>query len=214
MYAALSRGKPGASWSEEEFFATGVEAVREVLERARRVSPELGGRLAVEIGCGPGRNVYALAGHFASAVGYDVSPTMVRLCEENPRRPENTVFRVAGAPELAGIEDGSVDLVMTVIVMQHIAAWELIASYIRETGRALAAGGVAALHFDTRPKSLARSLYMALPDALLPYPHCRAMRRHPRPAAQIAAAIRDAGLEIASEHGPGTAMHWFICRRA
>ena len=210
-FYVLSQGKPGETIPEHEFYRTGRELVEGVLDRD--TVPQRRG-LAVEIGCGVGRNLFALAGLFERAVGFDISPRMVELTNTHPVRPAGAEARVAKRPALDGIADRSADLVLSVIVFQHIPDWAVIENYIRETARVLAPGGLAALHFDTRHVRALRTAYMALPDRMLPSVHRRGMRRHPRDPGRVAAAIERAGLRINEQTGPGTAHHWFYCGRA
>lgn len=207
QFYVLSQGSPGDTISEDDFYQTGRRLVDRVLSDA----PPAATDLAVEIGCGVGRNLFPMAERFGRAVGFDVSPEMARLTNEHERRPGNAEARAIAEPRLAGIEDGAVDLVLCVIVFQHIPDWGVIEAYLHEAGRVLREGGVAALHFDTRRPSLARRAYMALPDALLPKIHRRGMRRHPRAAALVRDAIGAAGLTIGRERGQGTDGHWFYC---
>jgi len=207
-FFVLSRGKPGDTIPESEFYHTGRTIVDGILDTAHAPARR---RLAVEIGCGVGRNLFALADRFERAVGFDISPRMVELTNTHPARPAGAEARKADRPALDGIDDRSADLVLSVIVFQHIAEWNIIEAYIRESARVLAPGGLAALHFDTRPKRPLRSAYMMLPDRLLPAVHRRGMRRHPRDPARLAAAINSAGLRVLEQTDPGTTEHWCYC---
>ena len=206
MYYILARGRPGDSWTEDDFYASGAETVRRALALAR---PE-GHGTAVEIGCGLGRNLFALAGQFGRAVGFDISDEMVAGAMAAERRPENAIARRTNGSTLPEIEGASVDFLLSAIVLQHIPRWEDVAGYLGEIGRVLGPDGRAAVQFDSRPVTIARRAYMALPDAVLPSVHRRGMRRHPRPAALIRETIRASGLTIQRETGAGSASHWFV----
>lgn len=96
-----------ANWSQRR-------AVSALLARVG----ELGGKSALDVGCGTGRWTELLAARGADAVGVDRSETM--LAEARRRRP-GLDFRRMGATELA-FPDDSFDLATVVTVVQHLQA--------------------------------------------------------------------------------------------
>lgn len=207
-FFVLSHGRPGDTLPETEFYRTGRDLVDRLLDGPHAPDRRA---LAIEIGCGVGRNLFALADRFDRAVGFDLSPRMVELANTHALRPANAEARAIDRPALGGVDDRAADLVLSVIVFQHIPDWDIVRAYLRETARILAPGGLAALHFDTRPQRLIRRAYMALPDRLLPRVHRRGMRRHPRDASRVRSAIEHAGLRVLDQTGQGTAGHWLRC---
>lgn len=208
-YFIAPRGRPGDSWTDDAFYASGEALVESLVAFA---DPP-GRDLAVEIGCGVGRNLFSLGKHFSRAIGFDISEEMVRRAQSSPLRPENVHVELTGGRKLTGLESDAVDLVLSVIVFQHIAEYGAIEHYLQEVGRVLRPRGRGVLHFDTRPPSLARRAYMSLPDALVAKRHRRGMRRHPRPAELVRASIGAAGLGIVQETGPDSPFHFFLVER-
>jgi SAM-dependent methyltransferase len=190
--------------SIEQFVASGEPLVAAALEWA---APLPGHARALEIGCGVGRYTSALARRFERVDGVDVSATMIALATQLGT-PANARLRVGSGRDLAGLPDAAFDLAFSHLVFQHIADRSAIASYLRELARTLRPGGVAALQFDTRPRSAAATALHALPDPLLPRLRRRGARRHRIPPARLRAWVAEAGLTLAAERGPGTAEHW------
>ncbi|MEM9560858.1 MAG: class I SAM-dependent methyltransferase [Planctomycetota bacterium] len=207
QFFILSDGRPGDTLGDDAFYQSGHDFVRDLLGRL----PEHPRRKALEIGCGLGRNVFALAGRYEQVIGLDISDAMVDGLNASDRRPANAEGRLTGPDaRFPGIDDRSVDLVLSVICLQHIASWGVIERTIDEIGRVVSPNGVAAVQLDTRPIRLARELYMKLPDALLPAVHRRGMRRVSREIGLVRSAFEAAGLRIAEQRGEATSEHWFV----
>jgi SAM-dependent methyltransferase len=194
----------GAEMTIEQFAASGEPLVASALDWA---APLPGHARAVEIGCGVGRFTVALARRFALVDAVDVSETMIALARQIGM-PDNVRLHVGSGRDLSGLPDGAYDVAFSHLVFQHIADREAIASYLRELARVLAPGGVAALQFDTRPRSFVAAAVRALPDPLLPRLRRRGARRHRVPATLLRAWVADAGLLVTAERGADSAEHW------
>jgi ubiquinone/menaquinone biosynthesis C-methylase UbiE len=193
---------------------TFLEGGRSVVDQAVEwVGPLPAPARALEIGCGIGRDTVHLARHFAQVDGVDVSATMVRSAKERGV-PSNVRLHVGSGRDLGGFDDRSFDFVFSHLVFQHIADEAIVASYVREIARVLAAGGVAVTQFDTRPVSRLVELVQRLPDPVLPRSRRRGIRRHRRSAAHLRDLGRDAGLTLEAERDQDTAEHWFRWRLA
>ncbi len=208
----VSEGQAGETLDEDAFYESGRGFVRWILS-VLPPTADVGRGRALDIGCGLGRNTFALAEHFGEAVGLDIADDMVGAANASARRPANARAALIGPDARFPVDDRSVDFALSVICFQHIPSWGVIERALAETGRLLVPGGVAALHFDTRPASPARTLYMALPDAVLPAVHRRGMRRVPRAAGRVRAALERIGLTVLGERDPDSAAHWFFVRR-
>jgi trans-aconitate methyltransferase len=121
-------------WDHDEFMATGVETVEQIVSHGptRR-------ERALDFGCGVGRLTYALAPHFLECVGVDISAEMVRQAERDA--PENCRFTTASLSEL---EPGSFDLVISLLVLQHIPSATERARCLTQLARLVAPGGLLA----------------------------------------------------------------------
>ena len=129
-----------------------------------------------------------------------------------------------------GIVDGSVDLVFSYIVLQHIPDPKISLGYIREFGRVLRPGGSAYFQVNTLPSRLRGRLRLrsrlgrlagrgappVTPPAEAPvrppagpsgldHPAWIGSRLSP---AQVRRACADGGLEIVSRQGEGTQYLW------
>ena len=141
FWAVLTESeKKGRRWTIEEFFSTGLAEADADVARARAREPRLGGRSALDFGCGAGRLTQGLAGHFGRVTGVDISGRMVALAREHNRNTRVSFVHNTRS-HLRVFPDASFDFVYSRITLQHIAP--LYAKrYLREFVRVLAPGGV------------------------------------------------------------------------
>ena len=143
LWAILSYAQTrGGRWDAAAFFATGAAEIG-VLEAqcAALGVPQTRG-VALDFGCGVGRLSRALATHYAEVVGVDIAASMLAHARQfNADRP-NLRFIENAHGDLRFLPDASVDLIYSVIVLQHMPA-ELQRVYIAEFMRGLAPGGLA-----------------------------------------------------------------------
>ncbi len=103
---------------------------------------------ALDFGCGMGRLTNGFSGYFGEVVGVDISREMLRLATEH-RTGQNVRFIHNATDHLRVFDDGSFDLVLSLIVLQHIPP-SVSLSYIREFIRILKPGGVAVFQLPVR----------------------------------------------------------------
>lgn len=129
-------------WNRTEFFDTGRAQIERFLEQARGLGlpNEMGS--ALDFGCGVGRLTQALARHFHSATGVDISPTMIDTARSLADGLENCHFAVSMDDSLSIFDDEQFDLVYSHLVLQHLASVGLIARYIVAFVRVLRPGGL------------------------------------------------------------------------
>jgi SAM-dependent methyltransferase len=197
----------------DQFMATGRVVVDEALLSAP-VRPAQHGR-AVEIGPGLGRICAALAEHFDSVVGIDVSAEMVERARALV--PDDRVELLVGdGVGLRPIPDASVDFVTSFTVMQHLTSRKLVLGYLREGARVLRPGGVLAIQWNNLPHPLRwrlqrdvwrvrRALRLGLRDEHRAEPEFVGSRV---PWGPVEQTLRDAGLEIAGRKGEDTLFSW------
>lgn len=163
MWAILTDpARKGRRWTAAEFFATGIAEIDALMEEARGFGLPAHRRRALDFGCGLGRLTQALADHCDEALGLDVAPSMVAQARQFNRHGTRVHYRVQDAPPLHAIASGSIDIVYTGRVLQHIApAYSRV--YIQELARVLAPGGF--LSFDVPSRWLDAP---ALPAGALP----------------------------------------------
>lgn len=146
--------KRGNRWDEASFFAGGAAEIDVIMGELRRLVPSIRTRTALDFGCGAGRLTQGLAVHFESVVGVDIARSMVDLAQQWNRHPDRCRYVVNTAGDLRAFEDGSVDLVLSLITLQHMAPRYAVA-YIAEFVRVTAPGGL---------------VYFQLPTGLVPPP--------------------------------------------
>jgi 2-polyprenyl-3-methyl-5-hydroxy-6-metoxy-1,4-benzoquinol methylase len=133
----------------ERFFDTGRQHVAELAAKlAADTGSSLGGRRALDYGCGVGRVTLPLAEHCEWVYGVDVSPSMLREADRNARSMGVSNVEWVRAERLAELS-GRYDLVQSVLVFQHIPVREgerIFATLLR----GLSPGGVGAIHVTLR----------------------------------------------------------------
>lgn len=149
-------------WDEEEFFTTGQKAVDEVMSLLERHGhrPRQHER-ALDFGCGAGRLTRALGSHFDHVDGVDIAASMIELARKKNPSPDRVDFHLNETADLRLFEDATFDLLLSVIVLQHIPN-EFKTAYLAEFVRVLRPGGVAVFtvpsHADWSPIGIARRL--------------------------------------------------------
>lgn len=178
MWAILSDPeKRHGRWDADEFFATGRREIDAVLETGSRWSLPKRRDHALDFGCGVGRLTRALAAHFGSATGVDISEVMVsRARALNADRPACS-FEVLDDGSLTRFPDQSFDCVYSRIVLQHITDRAATEAYVREFVRLLTGGGLLVFQLpaslplrrrlQVRPRLYARLRSMRVPESLL-----------------------------------------------
>ncbi len=131
---------PGKTWDAEEFFETGERDVAELMAYLGTKGLPLRHVRALDFGCGVGRLTQALANSFAGVDGVDVSARMIELARARDRSGGRCRFSVNPRPDLRLFADGAFDLVVSLLVLQHIPP-PFSEAYVAEFGRVAAPGG-------------------------------------------------------------------------
>lgn len=95
---------------------------------------------ALDLGCGVGRIIAALAPEFAEVHGVDVSDDMLKMAAERNRAHANVRLQRIGGRDLKLFPDAHFDLMWSYSVLYHIPR-ELMYGYLRELGRVIKPGG-------------------------------------------------------------------------
>ncbi len=115
-------GKQGGKWKEKDFFLTGETEINRLFDylKSRQISPP-DNALVLDFGCGVGRLLRALYPHFHSLCGVDVSRTMIEKAKAlNRTYLDKISFQTVQNSPGSLFEPGSVSLVISLIVFQHI----------------------------------------------------------------------------------------------
>jgi SAM-dependent methyltransferase len=140
--------KHGA-WDRSAFFASGEEEIERILTTARVLGRPLQWDAALDFGCGLGRLTRALSSRFATAYGVDVSGELIEQANELNQDVENCRFRRLEGEGLALFESESIDLVCSLLVLQHQGDRSTVEAYIAEFVRVLRPGGLIAFQMPT-----------------------------------------------------------------
>jgi len=146
MWVVLTDPARKDRWTEAEFFFTGRVQVDEMMNRLRTagISPMAGH--ALDFGCGVGRLTQALAAHFESVDGVDISASMIRCAEKFNRFPERVKYHLNVRSDLAAFPPASCDFICSVISLQHTPR-RFQVRYLADFLRLLKPGGAA--YFQT-----------------------------------------------------------------
>ncbi len=140
LWAILALPGKEHGWDPAEFFRTGerdvAELMRYVDERGARPRP---GR-ALDFGCGVGRLTRAIAPLFERVDGVDVCPTPTERAR-GFTTDQRVQYHVGASPDLGAFPDASFDLVLSILVLQHIPA-PFNESYLAEFTRVAAPTGI------------------------------------------------------------------------
>jgi ubiquinone/menaquinone biosynthesis C-methylase UbiE len=202
----------------DAFWATGETIVKRALQDGPVAVPV--GGTAVELGCGLGRNLRALAARYDRAIGLDISQEMLDRARDH-LEPGIELVRCDGT-SLRPLPDEAADFVLSIIVLQHIPDVAVIAGYVRDIARVLRPGGYAVLQWNgSRGTSLgwaARRWALIIRRRLVrpaePYGREVAEFLGSRiPLARMRTVMEHAGLEVCGTAGDGTLDSWVWARK-
>jgi ubiquinone/menaquinone biosynthesis C-methylase UbiE len=128
-------------WEAAEFFATGKQQIRRVLETIHDLDVVLNRGTALDFGCGIGRLTQALAEEFNSVYGVDISSIMIERAGQFNRFGERCRYILNPRENLQIFKDEFFDFIFTYIVLQHMPP-DLMLGYLREFIRTLKTGGI------------------------------------------------------------------------
>jgi ubiquinone/menaquinone biosynthesis C-methylase UbiE len=101
------------------------------------------GLVALEYGCGPGRNLVKFSNRFARIDGVDISDVNINKAKINLEHNgiSGSNLYVTSGDNLSMIEDNTYDVVFAVICFQHICSHEIRFSILKDIYRVLKPGG-------------------------------------------------------------------------
>ncbi len=150
--------------------------------------PDVPRARALDFGCGVGRVTRELARHFKSVVGVDVAPSMIRKARELSADVE---YVLNERDDLSFVPSGSVDLVYSVIVLQHIGR-PYVDRYLAEFVRVLSPKGLAIFQMPNAATAAARldEVYKSVRYGP------RRMQMHVMPVDEVRATIGRTGGQV------------------
>lgn len=183
--------------TEDDFRASGVKDLDTLVLDGIELPPTA---RALEIGCGMGRLLVPLASRIAHVGGVDISDVMIKKARKFCGGHRNITARTTTG-DLAGFEDGSLDLVFSFIVFQHIPDRTAIRRYVEEAARVLEPGGVFRFQVDGRR-------WRWVDRAAGTYDG------HKFTPADARALLDGTGLQVVDEWGADTHYHWLTTVKA
>lgn len=107
-------------------------------------------KTALEIGHGGGRILAAASGHFKNVIGVDIHEHNQKVEDELKKRGVSNFHLIKTNGNEIPLEDASVDLVYSFIVLQHVERIEIFEKYLKEAYRVLKPGGIAVIYFGRK----------------------------------------------------------------
>jgi SAM-dependent methyltransferase len=127
--------------SDADFFASAPDTVCTLENELVRLPPSAH-RRALEIGCGPGRLMGAMAPHFGEIHGVDISEEMAALARQRLKAFPHAHVHVTPDSSLSMFPEGHFDFIYSYTVFQHIPSRDVVLGYLREAQRVLKPGGI------------------------------------------------------------------------
>jgi SAM-dependent methyltransferase len=148
MWAILADpSKIGNQWSQEEFFESGRQDIRAILERLKSVGLPVSFGRALDFGCGIGRLTQALAEKFELVDGVDISDSMISHAIKLNQFPDRASYHLNKRGDLSLFASNQYDFIFTLICLQHMPR-SLQRAYISEFIHLLKPGS-GVLYFQT-----------------------------------------------------------------
>jgi SAM-dependent methyltransferase len=207
----------GGRWDVGEFMASGRAEIGLAMDRLAELGLGAAREAALDFGCGVGRLTAALAGHFGSVTGVDISePMLARARDLLADQPGCRLVR-NDRPDLSCFADASFDLVYSSLVLQHMPG-DLAAGYLREFVRVTRPGGAVLLVVPAGHRRTPRGLvYSLAPQPVIGFLQRRlfgypaAMQMHTLPARRVRPIVEAAGGRLlASDARSGVGDHWHM----
>jgi SAM-dependent methyltransferase len=152
-------------WELDDFYARGPALVAAIVDPTlHHLGVDPTGLRVLEIGCGMGRLFAGLSRRFGEVWGIDISATMI---DEGRRRcGVEATWLVGDGASLTGVDDGSVDHVLSYEVFQHIPDRSVIEAYLGEIRRVLRPAGTFQVQMRSGSDSARQQIVRRLPRTL------------------------------------------------
>jgi SAM-dependent methyltransferase len=173
-----------------------------------RLGADPRGGTCIEVGCGPGRMTKHLAKRFDRVLALDVSPAMLAQARANAP-DDNVVVQEISGERLDGVADGSADVLLCYLVLQHLPRRGLVLRYFSEFARVLNPSGQAFVQLPILDEGALPRVWRALRASLVPLTAFRgptssaAFRGNRLTRHELEHGLENAGLRIVSrDTGP------------
>ena len=157
-------------WEMDNFYAGGEAIVAKAIDPVLvKFGVDPADKSLLEIGPGMGRLFPALTHRFRSVVGVEISPTMIELGQKNCPARDSARWILGDGSSLTGIDDASIDYVISFEVFQHIPVFAPIKAYMTEARRVLRPGGTLQVQLRKGSDSRAQAAFRHLPHNIQPF---------------------------------------------
>jgi len=112
--------KKGNKWDVDDFFKSGVEEIKGVMEYLEHLHLDVSRERALDFGCGVGRLTQALADYFKAVAGVDIAPSMIDHAIRFNRFGERCKYVVNQTDDLSIFKDETFSFIYSNIVLQHM----------------------------------------------------------------------------------------------
>jgi SAM-dependent methyltransferase len=126
------------SLGSSELLRAATEEIVTLLRAEQLLTPSCA---VLDLGCGSGRVLAALAPTVGMAVGIDISWRMLEAARDHCAGQTNVHLVRTSGRDLAAFAEGSFDLVLAVDAFPYLVQAELAVQHVRECGRVLKPGG-------------------------------------------------------------------------
>jgi SAM-dependent methyltransferase len=133
--------KRGNRWSIDEFLQTGRDEIAALMAYLDARGVVVARGRALDFGCGAGRLTHALAAFFREVIGIDIAASMIDVAKQLHANVDGVRFFVNTSDTLECVASGSIDLVYSRLVLQHVHP-RYVRRYLEEFVRVLRHNGV------------------------------------------------------------------------
>jgi ubiquinone/menaquinone biosynthesis C-methylase UbiE len=150
LWAVLTEpDRCGGRWDSDEFFVSGKNVVDHIWVRAAGFGVPASTATGLDFGCGAGRLTRALTRHVTTVTGVDIAQSMVAEARRLNADLSNCRFEQHRADDLRAFGDRTFDVVVSLLVLQHLPSARLIETYLAEFVRVLTPGGLLTVQLPT-----------------------------------------------------------------
>ena len=152
-------------WELADFYLQGDEIVEQVVDPVLKILDiDSTKKVVLEIGCGVGRLFRGLSNKFETVYGIDISETII--IKGKKQCPVSAHWVIGDGKTLSGIDDETINHVLSFKVFQHISDMKIIESYFKDIFRVLHSGGTFQVQLRSGSDSFRQSVVRSMPRFL------------------------------------------------